>query len=224
MHLTTQEHGAYLLILISYYANASPPLVDDLPAIARLSPRDWVAIRPRIAKFFEEKDGKWYQKKADEILLESDSTHVARSQAGKKGNAIRWQSPSDRPAIPERSHPRSPGDRIPQPHLHERERGVERPSEQEVLLYADKIGLAPWKASDWWNEMETCNWLDFDHRPIIKWRNCLTRVKVKWEADGRPTSPPSNYRGKNGSSQAIPANETEDEKMARLIRESTGRK
>lgn len=175
MHLTTQEHGAYLLILLSYYANASPPMVDDLPAIARLSPRDWVAIRPRIAKFFEEKDGKWYQKKADEILAESDSTHVARSQAGKKGNAIRWQSPSDRPAIPERSPTLSPSDRIPQPQpqLRERESPLRPPTESEISTECEMQGYPQEEGQAFFRHYEGKNlWLN-QHGRLINWQVCL---------------------------------------------------
>jgi hypothetical protein len=68
---------------------------------------------------------------------------------------------------------------------------AERPSEAEVQAFAQRIGLAPWKALDWFNEMEGCGWLDHQHRPIANWQAVLTRVKTKWEADGRPSAPPS---------------------------------
>lgn len=74
---------------------------------------------------------------------------------------------------------------------------VNRPTLQEVITKASFIGLAPWKAEDWWNEMETCGWLDFNHRPVVKWEPMLQRVKAKWEADGRPKCPPIA----NGSTQ-----------------------
>lgn len=67
-----------------------------------------------------------------------------------------------------------------------------RPSLKEVLSKASFIGLAPWKAEDWFNEMEGCGWLDYSHRPIADWCAVLTRVKTKWESDGRPSSPPKN--------------------------------
>ncbi|MCI0746495.1 MAG: hypothetical protein L0Y58_13925 [Verrucomicrobia subdivision 3 bacterium] len=60
------------------------------------------------------------------------------------------------------------------------------PSLQEVLAYAERAGLAPWRATDWFHEMEGCGWLDYKHRPIVKWRSVLDRLRVKWEADGRP--------------------------------------
>ena len=69
---------------------------------------------------------------------------------------------------------------------------AESPSLEEVLIFSDKIGLAKWKAEDWFNEMETCGWLDHQHRHVLKWKPLLTRVKVKWEADGRPIGPPTS--------------------------------
>lgn len=69
---------------------------------------------------------------------------------------------------------------------------AERPSIAEVQSYASTIGLAAWKAADWFDEMEGCGWLDFHHRPIIKWKPILTRVCRKWESDGRPKGPPAN--------------------------------
>jgi uncharacterized protein YdaU (DUF1376 family) len=64
------------------------------------------------------------------------------------------------------------------------------PTLKEVLAKAEMIGLLSWKAEDWFNEMQGCGWLDFQHRPVRDWASVLTRVKVKWEADGRPTGPP----------------------------------
>ena len=69
---------------------------------------------------------------------------------------------------------------------------AERPSIAEVLAYAAQVGLAPWKAEDWFHEMEGCGWLDFNHRPVSKWQPLILRVKAKWEADGRPMSPPAS--------------------------------
>jgi hypothetical protein len=68
---------------------------------------------------------------------------------------------------------------------------AEQPGIEEVLIEAQRIGLAEWKARDWFNEMEGCGWLDYNHRPIRAWRAVLARVRAKWEADGRPSQPPS---------------------------------
>lgn len=67
-----------------------------------------------------------------------------------------------------------------------------RPDLNEVLFYAQKIGLAEWKAKDWFDEMEGCGWLDHNKRQIERWQSILNRVRTKWEADGRPAGPPAS--------------------------------
>ena len=68
----------------------------------------------------------------------------------------------------------------------ERER---TPLLEEVLAFAQTIGLAAWRAEDWWNEMESVNWLDHRGRPVHKWQNSLARVKTNWSAMGSPMQP-----------------------------------
>lgn len=82
-----------------------------------------------------------------------------------------------------------------------RSQEVARPSLEEVLAKAQFIGLAEWKARDWFEEMECCGWIDYLHRPVVNWTSMLTRLCRKWESDGRPASPPA-YR-KNGSSSVM---------------------
>ena len=76
---------------------------------------------------------------------------------------------------------------------------VERPSLQEVLDYAVIAGLAPWKATDWFREMEGCGWMDHNRRPIVSWKPVLARVRTKWEADGRPNGPPARVKKSAGN-------------------------
>jgi hypothetical protein len=85
--------------------------------------------------------------------------------------------------------------------LAERESGApgryaERPSRQEVQAYASMIGLAPWKADDWFDEMEGCGWRDHNNRDVVAWQSVLTRVRTKWELDGRPTGPPARKQAR----------------------------
>jgi hypothetical protein len=85
----------------------------------------------------------------------------------------------------------------------ERAANAERPDLKEVLFEAQRMGLAEWKARDWFNEMEGCGWLDHVHRPIVAWRAVLARVKVKWEADGRPAQPPSRVQPPSGTAPTV---------------------
>lgn len=65
------------------------------------------------------------------------------------------------------------------------------PSKEEVLSFSVGLGLAEWKALDWFSEMEGCGWLDHHSRPIAVWSEVLSRVHTKWVADGKPVGPPS---------------------------------
>jgi len=80
-----------------------------------------------------------------------------------------------------------------------------RPSEKEVLSYASVIGLAEWRALDWFREMEGCGWMDHNRREVVAWQRVMDRVKVKWEADGRPSGPPSSRQSNSKPRAAYPS-------------------
>ena len=65
--LSTEQHGAYLLLIMDYWTNG--PLPDDDAALAqvtRLQPAAWKKTRPVIARFFSIEDGEWRHKRIDE--------------------------------------------------------------------------------------------------------------------------------------------------------------
>jgi len=41
MHLSTEEHGAYMLILMRYWYSSAPVPIDRLPVIAKMSAEQW---------------------------------------------------------------------------------------------------------------------------------------------------------------------------------------
>ncbi len=109
---------------------------------------------------------------------------------------------------------------------HERESGgdfVERPAWTEVWCHAQRIGLAEWKAQDWFDEMEGCGWMDYNHRPIAKWQFVLMRVCRKWEADGRPAHPPSNQSQQRQQGAGIRPPSVMDLKTAITIKEEAAK-
>jgi len=65
---------------------------------------------------------------------------------------------------------------------------ADTPSQSEVTEYAVRIGLAEWKAVDWWQQMEGVGWL-VRGQAVRKWRLLCDRVKTQWEADGKPMQP-----------------------------------
>src|SRR5271163_2906709 len=65
--LTTEQHGAYLLLLMDYWRNG-PPLDEDeeLATITKLSITQWRKHAPKIRSLFQSIDGKLHQKRAEE--------------------------------------------------------------------------------------------------------------------------------------------------------------
>jgi hypothetical protein len=77
------------------------------------------------------------------------------------------------------------------------------PSLLDVAGYAQTIGLAEWKARDWFEEMTAVGWIDWHHRPVRCWQSMLNRVRTKWEADGRPTQPPASRQANGGNGKPM---------------------
>lgn len=96
------------------------------------------------------------------------------------------------------------------------------PSVEEVIKAGvNRLGSQvpePFCRAYWSSKQENNRWVS--NGRVIDWS---TGLYGAWDGSWGNEWRKKNW-GKNGSSQAIPANETEDEKMARLIRESTGRK
>jgi len=191
MALSRADHGSYLLLIMAYWTSGGPLPNDPeyLAEIAKVPPGEWPSVSRRLERFFEVRDDAWHHSRIDKELATAKARHELRSMAGKRGAAAkRKQCSSNAQAGLNQPQPQ------PQPRKHERESEAERPSLDETKIYAQTIGLAEWKAVDWFDEMEGCGWLDFSHRPVSDWRAILRRVKTKWEADGRPTQPPTKTR------------------------------
>ncbi|MFC7332927.1 DUF1376 domain-containing protein [Rhodocista pekingensis] len=63
-HLTTIEHGAYLLLLMAMWRTPDCSLPDEdklLARYARLTPGQWARMKPTLMAFFRQKDGRVYQ-------------------------------------------------------------------------------------------------------------------------------------------------------------------
>jgi uncharacterized protein YdaU (DUF1376 family) len=95
-HLTTEEHGAYILLLLTYWRRGEP-LPDDDSFLARVTKstskggHKWSRLRKGIAPFFDIIEGQsWVHKRLEKELLKSSG----RSQAGVRANSERWSGRS----------------------------------------------------------------------------------------------------------------------------------
>lgn len=99
-HLTTRQHGAYLLLLMAAWM-AGGSLVDDdarFAAIARLPADQWAEDRAALAELFTVADGKWSHARLIEELALATENKQKKSRAGSKGAARRWQNDSPSPS------------------------------------------------------------------------------------------------------------------------------
>ena len=99
-HLSTIQHGAYLLLIMHYWANGGLPTTDkELMAIARMDADEWSGNCYAIAKFFSPT---WRHHRIDEELCRAKNISEHRSLAGLKGAWVRhgkingesWQLPT----------------------------------------------------------------------------------------------------------------------------------
>jgi len=98
-HLTTEEHGAYLLLLMCAWRTRGCALKDDdrqLARIAGVSPTKWRRLRPALTEFFSVTGGVWKQKKLT-YVHENVSKKVARNRQngarGGRATAAKQRSP-----------------------------------------------------------------------------------------------------------------------------------
>lgn len=111
MTLTTQQHGAYLLLLFAYWRNRGPLVDDDedLAAITKASPADWRKLRAKLTRFFDVADGKWVHGRADKELTTAGLRKANASSKAKAAADARWgkskkQSTKHAPSMPDALH------------------------------------------------------------------------------------------------------------------------
>jgi len=79
MHLTTEEHGAYLLLIFNYWQTGKPIPKNRLARIARASSDRWSEIESALSEFFEDDGEQWIH-----LRIERDIESVLTSPRGKK--------------------------------------------------------------------------------------------------------------------------------------------
>lgn len=104
---TTEQHGAYLLIIMDYWRNGPPPDDDEtLATISKTTPSNWRRIGATVRAKFRSVDGVMRHKRIDhELALAKERAEAAASKAKKAANA-RWkdkpkQCSEHAPSIPQ---------------------------------------------------------------------------------------------------------------------------
>jgi uncharacterized protein YdaU (DUF1376 family) len=82
-HLTTTQHGAYLLLMMHYWRKGELPDDDrQLSKIAKLPLKTWCEYRPTLQDFFHQG---WKHKRIDAELQKMMRVSEKRAIAGQKG-------------------------------------------------------------------------------------------------------------------------------------------
>ncbi|MFJ7315254.1 DUF1376 domain-containing protein [Pseudomonas sp. NPDC098747] len=78
MHLTTEEHGAYLLLIFNYWQTGKPIPKVRLSRIARVPSERWPEIQGALSEFFEDDGESWIH-----LRIERDIAAVLTAPRGK---------------------------------------------------------------------------------------------------------------------------------------------
>jgi uncharacterized protein YdaU (DUF1376 family) len=119
--LDTEQHGAYLLLLMAYWIKGGPLPDDDkiLATVAKISMWKWRKILRRVLQnFFQIEDGVWKHKRMDKEIEKAVKVGGVTSKKARKAAQARWGK-SDASRIPDAdasSTPEAmPGDAQSQP-------------------------------------------------------------------------------------------------------------
>ena len=97
--LTTEQHGAYLLLLMDYWKNGAPPNNDAVLAqITKLSPDAWSNARNMLQGFFQVSDEHWLHTRVESEMQKANHNKQTNSKRGKAGADARWGK-NDAPSI-----------------------------------------------------------------------------------------------------------------------------
>lgn len=83
MHLSAEEHGAYLLLMFNYWQTGKPIPKNRLAKIARLTNERWADVEPSLREFFCDNGDEWVHLRVEEDLASVREKLTKKSAAGK---------------------------------------------------------------------------------------------------------------------------------------------
>lgn len=89
MHLSTEEHGAYLLLMFNYWQTGKAIPKNRLAKIARMSNERWNSVEESLKEFFIDNGTEWMHQRIEEDLESVYSSLEQKSAAGKASAAKR---------------------------------------------------------------------------------------------------------------------------------------
>lgn len=83
MHLSAEEHSAYLLLMFNYWQTGKPIPKNRLAKIARLTNERWADVEPSLQEFFCDNGEEWVHLRIAEDLASVREKLTKKSAAGK---------------------------------------------------------------------------------------------------------------------------------------------
>lgn len=83
MHLSAEEHGAYLLLMFNCWQTGKPIPKNRLAKIARLTNERWADVEPSLQEFFCDNGEEWVHLRIEEDLASVREKLTKKSAAGK---------------------------------------------------------------------------------------------------------------------------------------------
>ncbi|ENO5801100.1 DUF1376 domain-containing protein [Shigella sonnei] len=83
MHLSAEEHGAYLLLMFNYWQTGKSIPKNRLAKIARLTNERWADVEPSLQEFFCDNGEEWVHLRIEEDLASVREKLTKKSAAGK---------------------------------------------------------------------------------------------------------------------------------------------
>ena len=80
--LTTEQHGAYLLLIMEYWQQQEPlpDDDDDLASVTGLATERWIEIRPKLERYFIVEGGVWRHERIDREIEEATKKLKEKSE------------------------------------------------------------------------------------------------------------------------------------------------
>ena len=140
--LSPEQFGAYVRLLMDYWANGPLPADDrQLAQITGLTKQRWRRHRVILCSYFQERDGKWFQARSD---LEREKAQVfaaRRTEKARKAAESRWSNDTEsRPPSNARGM-RDACSPQPQPYLRIKSEADYKPGSPRQQAYADGVDL-----------------------------------------------------------------------------------
>lgn len=90
-HLTAQQHGAYMLLLMNYWQRGKPldNTNDRLSFVARMNPDEWQMNKQVLSEFFHIEGDIWYHNRIELDLSRVKTKSEQASEAGKRSAIVR---------------------------------------------------------------------------------------------------------------------------------------